>query len=1109
MRMGTRWAALAALGVSAMAAPLSAQSGYFGQNQVQYDRLKWRVLETDHFQIHYYPAIGLLKDDIAKMAERSYGRLSVLMGHQFREKKPILVYGSSGDFAQSNVFGDLGEGTGGVTDPLRQRMAEFMTGDYASFEHVLQHEMVHVFQFDIFSRGKAGAGIGNLAQVNPPKWFMEGLAEYFSIGQKHPWTDAWIRDAVVNNTLPTIAQMTEDDQKYFAYRFGFSVWQYIGARWGDEVIAEIMNSVPSIGIERSFRRELGLGTVELSAEYKQAMQAKYLPMVAQLDRPRSFAEPLLSQHRSGGNLVNLFVAPALSNDGTKIMYIAYGSLWKGEVFPDLYLADATTGKRESRLVKSTTNSDFEQLRYIYSQPSFSPDGKTMAFTSQRGGRDIINLMDAKSHKVYKRIDFDIDQVLSPSWSPDGRTIVFTGLKHGVSDLYTVSSDGTGLKQLTNDRYGDMQPQWSPDGKTIAFASDRGPDTDFEILKIGKWKISLYDVATGEVTVLPNQGGLNINPQWAPDGKSIAFVSDRTGISNLFLYDFTNQEHYQLTNVIGAINAIAEYSPAISWARGADVMAFVYYEKGDHTVWRLPNPRGLKKQPYRDNTTRVVANGMGAAGTAGSPSTTGSTVAVDPATINAAGNATGNAAAPQPASPPPGSHLPVAGVTDTSANRRSVYRAPMTGNRLSNDLAASTLPKFGSTVSITAMMDSFDFKLPDSTRYKDGRYKVRLTPEYISQPSIGFQAGGYGSGAYGGTTLVLGDLLGDHRLAISGSLNGQLADAFLFVGFENLSRRLQYNLGFVNQPISYLSAQNYLPISGTDTQVQEVTELTRLVIREVYGTTLYPLNRFTRFEFGAKLDNIDQQITDYIRTVDLQYGIGSQYQRLPTQNIASATNVIPFMAWVTDNTLNGAMYSPIMGKRIRLQASPSFGSWNYVDYLIDARNYTPIVFNYLTLATRFTASVASGRDEGRFPKWIGNTNFIRGYNRDLLEGVCTGLPTDNGAGCSQSETIGSRVAFGNVELRFPVLRLRNSSLPIPPIEGLFFYDAGVAWTKGQNVSWKAPENYDVATQRAVLRSYGFGLRANLFNLAILRYDWAIPASRPGAKGYGTFSLGVSY
>jgi len=74
--------------------------------------------------------------DAARMAERSYARLSRLLQHQFREKKPIIVFASRGDFAQSNVFGDLGEGTGGITDLLRQRMAQPFTGDYRSFETV-------------------------------------------------------------------------------------------------------------------------------------------------------------------------------------------------------------------------------------------------------------------------------------------------------------------------------------------------------------------------------------------------------------------------------------------------------------------------------------------------------------------------------------------------------------------------------------------------------------------------------------------------------------------------------------------------------------------------------------------------------------------------------------------------------------------------------------------------------------------------------------------------------------------------------------------------------------------------------------------------------------
>ena len=1086
-----RWKAALCLSVGALAmsvigTPLAAQ-GYFGQNQVQYDHLQWRVIETEHFLVHYYPEIEDVAPDAARMAERSYARLSRLMAHQFREKKPILLFGSSGDFAQSNVFGDLGEGTGGVTDPLRQRMAEFFTGDWGSFEHVLQHEMVHVFQFDIFSRGRAGSGLQNLATVNPPLWFMEGLAEYFSIGDKHPWTDAWVRDAVVNGTLPSIQQMTERPDKYFPYRYGLSVWQYVGQRWGDEVIGEIMNAVPSLGIDRAFRREIGLNTDELSAEWKQAMQARFLPVVATLDRPRSFAEPLLSQRRSG-SIASLFVAPALSNDGKLITYIAYGSLLRGEVFPDLYLANAETGKRIARLVKTTTNPDFEQLRFIYSQPSFSPDGKTLAFTGQRGGRDVLYLLDVKSRNVIKRMDFQLDQILSPSFSPDGRSIVFSGMKHGMSDLYIASLDSSGLKQITKDQYGDLQPQWSPDGKSIAFASDRGPDTDFEILKIGKWKISIYDVATGNVSILPGQasGTLNLNPQWAPDGQSIAYITDRTGIANLFLYDFGTRDHYQLTNVAGAITAVAEYSPAITWARDADVLAFVYYEKGEHAIWKVKNPRSLKKDPYRAPVTV--------------------------ASLQRPGVGSGMIAPPPIASTDPLAHLPSGGIRDTAAARQSIYRSPTMGARISSELPLTTLSQMAEQVSVRSLMDSFDFNLPDTTRFSDHKYKVRLTPEYVAQPSIGYQQGGYGQGTYGGTTIILSDLLGDHRLALSGSINGQLADASVFVGYTNLGRRLQYTTGVVQQPVYLLSNATQTPIAGGSAgQFTQSQEINRLVIRQVFAAALYPLNRFTRWELGASFSNIDQQVFPYTRDVDYTFGYATNYSRGPTRNVASANSVSPYVAFVTDNTLFGYT-GPISGKRARFQVTPSVGTWQYTEYTADARSYIPILFNYITFATRLSTSVAVGRDELRFPKWIGRPDFIRGYNRDNLSSVtCTGLPNDDGTSCNTVETIGSRIAFANAELRFPILRSFGLKLPVglPPLDGLFFYDAGVAWSAGQEVSLTRPANYDFTRQRALLRSYGFGARLNLFNIAIVRWDYAIPQDRPGQKGFGTWFFGASY
>src|SRR5688572_12362906 len=154
---------------------------YFGMNQVQYKHFNWRVLETEHFTVHYYPEERKAVVDAARMAERSYARLSRILGHQFREKKPIILFASRAHFGQNNVTGDLGEGTGGVTEGLRHRLIMPFTGDYQSFEHVLAHELVHEFQYDIFARGKAGGGLDQLQAVNPPLWLMEGMAEYLSI----------------------------------------------------------------------------------------------------------------------------------------------------------------------------------------------------------------------------------------------------------------------------------------------------------------------------------------------------------------------------------------------------------------------------------------------------------------------------------------------------------------------------------------------------------------------------------------------------------------------------------------------------------------------------------------------------------------------------------------------------------------------------------------------------------------------------------------------------------------------------------------------------------------------------------------------------------------
>lgn len=1079
--------ALAILAV-ALAAPAQGQL-YFGQNQVQFDKFNWKVVETEHFLVHYYPEEADIINDASRMAERSYARLSRMLNHQFREKKPLILFRSRTDFGQNNVTGDLGEGTGGVTEALRHRVLLPFTGDFQSFEHVLAHELVHAFQYDIFARGRAGNGLQTLATIQPPLWMMEGMAEYLSLGPNHILTQSWMRDAALNGALPSILQMTNFPDRFFPYRFGEALWEYIGNRWGDDVIGEILNSTPTVGVERAFKRELGLSLEELSDEWREAMQVKHLPQIAKLDRARKFSDPLLNQRKSGG-FAQLFVAPAYSPDGKYIAFISMGSFLRGEVFPDLWLGDGETGKRVKRLVKSALDPDFEELRLLYSQSAFSSDNRSLAFTAQRNGKDVLYTMDVRSRKITRTFDkLGLDVVMNPSWSPDGKQIVVSGYNSGIHDLYIVDATTGTARRLTNDKHAEMMPSWSPDGKTIAFATDRGDGTELEILKFKKWRIATFDLTTGRIDVLPNQGGLNLNPQWAPDGKSVAFISDRNGTANIFLYDFDAKEHYQLTNVIGAVSSFSEYSPAITWARTADKLAFTYYENGDYTVWSVANPRRLKKEPYRETATTVVAAAPAPSGVAPTPAQLQANAAND--MLKAIASATRAA--------------------DTTKEQTiSVYRAA-TGIRPSAESPGTTERSGNAPVSVSQLLDSAAFALPDTSKFRLYDYRPGLQAEYISRPSVGYAQDNFGRGLFGGTAIVLGDLLGNNRLTLAGQINGRLSEAYAYGAYANLGNRFQYMLGAAQVPNFFLAGYNETPIgNGTARSVQSY-DIARYIVRQGFAVGMRPKNRFTRWELGLNATNLSASTARVERLVDYVSGFATDFQTTEVTKGASYTYLGPYAAYVSDNTLFGYT-APISGRRYRFQVEPSVGQLQWTEFTADYRRYTPILFNFLTFAIRGQANVAVGRDETIFPKYIGRPEFVRGYDREqYLSQFCGGL-VNNQSACSATELLGSRVAFANAEMRFPLVRRFDLGLipiSLPPVDGLFFYDAGLAWSKGQTPSLKQPANYDQDKQRYVLRSYGAGIRLNLFGFALVRWDYAIPLDRPGAKGYWMWTLGQSF
>ena len=104
------------------------------------------------------------------------------------------------------------------------------TGVYADNDHVLGHELVHVFQYDIATarRGRLRTAARRRCRSGSSR----AWPSIYSLGRDDPTTAMWMRDAVMRNDLPTIKQLTSDP-RYFPYRYGQALWAYIGGRWGD------------------------------------------------------------------------------------------------------------------------------------------------------------------------------------------------------------------------------------------------------------------------------------------------------------------------------------------------------------------------------------------------------------------------------------------------------------------------------------------------------------------------------------------------------------------------------------------------------------------------------------------------------------------------------------------------------------------------------------------------------------------------------------------------------------------------------------------------------------------------------------------------------------
>jgi len=579
--IGARWAALAcALWVVSWAARARAGDPY----------LNWYTVKTPHFRVHYHSGLADIAQRTASSAESVYQRLVPQLGWTPKQVTEIVI------------TDDTDSANGSASSLPYNIVRLFATapddmsplGDYDNWiNELVTHEYTHILQIDNTSGlpaiGNAILGKTYAPNQAQPRWILEGLAvvmetEHTSGGRlRSSQFDMFLRADVFDQRLARLDQISNPVRRWpggnLWYLYGANFIGWIVDTYGPNTYAAVATdygaSVIPWGINRAIRRVTGRTYEQLYDGWRAHLERKY-----DAQRQAVLARGLREGRRltqRGFTAATPAFMPANCDRGNARQRVVYARD-DGDTTSGIYSIDpdAADPDQSAQLISRTSGHGVSVDRDCSLYFDNSAPSNRFYYFGDLFRQPANTRSPAGTERNRERLTVGV-RASAPDVSPDGRFLTYVTNRAGTSTLRIAHIDAQ--HQLEDERAlvpsaeaeQAYTPRFSPDGQSVAYSAwTRGGYRD----------IRIADARRGSFYEVTHDRAIDQQPTWAPDGKTLYFVSDRTGIANVFAYELSSQKLRQVTNVL-----TGAYMPTIS--SDGRRMVYVGYTSHGFDLFDLP------------------------------------------------------------------------------------------------------------------------------------------------------------------------------------------------------------------------------------------------------------------------------------------------------------------------------------------------------------------------------------------------------------------------------------------------------------------------------------------------------------------------------------------